>query len=145
MLLLNPWLFNSTWNIFAYYDKETKIPKDVFEIEKNWITDNFILFSGMVNSLKDYIDKVNWEDYGTWYIYQFPSEISSLPPVIIGRDQFLDTKQRYTSEAFMEMPKDWEFIHGVKPDMFISKLKNGIMVGSINELNLMEIDSNMNK
>ena len=57
--------------------KQGFLNKSVFEIEKNWITENFVLFSGACNDMKDYIERVDWDDFGTWYVYLYPSEIKA--------------------------------------------------------------------
>jgi hypothetical protein len=136
VLELNPWLFNHSYNFFAYYDDKKIIPKDVFELEKNWLTDNFVLFSGSTNDLKDYINRLDWDNFGTWYVYLYPTELKADKPIIIGRDNLLEKGKGESFVDYFNLGKQWEFIHRVNPDMFITKQKNGVMIGSLNELNL---------
>ena len=143
LLEKNEWLFNNSFNFFAYYDDDKIIPNGVFEIEKNWKTDNFVLFCGHINNLEDYFNQLDWDNFGTWYIYLFPSEIKSDYPIIIGRDTFLSRAQGETIANYYEMGKEWEFIHKVQPDIFITKQKEGIMIGSLNEYNLWCVDSEL--
>lgn len=125
----------------AYYDNKEMIPDGVFEIEKNWLTDNFVLFSGTCNELKDYIEKLEWDKFGTWYINLFPADIKAEKPLIIGTEKFLDKKTGEDFVDYFELSKEWQFIHTIQADMFITKQKNGVMIGSLNELNLWCIET----
>lgn len=144
-LELNPWLFNRSFNFFAYYNNKDIIPDGVFKIEKNWITDNFVLFSGTCNDLKDYIDKLDWDKFGTWYIYLYPAQIKAEQPLIIGIDEPLKKEKGEDISDYFELSKEWQFIHETQADMFITKQKNGVIVGSLNELNLWCIETIKNK
>ena len=141
VLELNPWLFDQSFNFFAYYNDKNIIPEGVFELEKNWITENFVLFSGVCNDMKDYIDRVDWDNFGTWYVYLYPSEIKSENPMVIGRETILDKGKGDNLADYFDMSKEWEFIHKVQPDLFITKQKNGLMIGALNDLNLWCIET----
>ena len=127
------------------YDDKNIIPEGVFELEKNWITENFVLFSGVCNEMKDYMDRVDWDNFGTWYVYLYPSEIKAEKPIIIGRETLLDKGKGDNLADYFDMSKEWEFIHKVQPDLFISKQKNGLMIGALNDLNLWCIETEKTK
>lgn len=137
---INPWLFNNSFNFFAFYNDSEIIPKDVFEIEKNWITENFVLFSGTTNELKDYLNKIDWDNFGTWYVFMYPTEIKDDKPIIIGREKFLEKSKGETYEDYFELSDEWKFIHKISPDFFITKQAKGVMVGALNVLNLFCVD-----
>jgi hypothetical protein len=141
VLELNPWLFDHSFNFFAYYDDEKIIPEGVFEIEKNWITDNYVLFSGFCSELKYYIDRVNWDSFGTWYVYIYPSAVKADSPMIIGRDTFLDKAKGYNFADYFMLSDEWRFIHEVQPDLFITRQKKGVMIGSLKEMDLWCIET----
>jgi hypothetical protein len=141
ILELNPWLFNNSFNFFAFYKDIGVIPQGVFEMEKNWITEKYILFSGTTNTLSDYMDRVNWDDFGTWYIYLYPTEIKDDKPLIIGKERLLDKSKGTHYEDYFKLSEEWKFIHTISPDFFITKQKHGVMIGALNDLNLWCIDT----
>ena len=141
VLELNPWLFNNSYNFLSYYDDKNIIPQGVFEEKKNWITENFVLLSGATNKLADYINLVDWDNFGTWYIFLYPGELKAEKPVIIGKEILLDKGKGQDLHDYFNLSKEWEFIHGIQADMFITKQKNGIMVGALNDLNLWCIET----
>jgi hypothetical protein len=139
-LNVNPWLFNQSYNIMAFYNSNITIPQNIFKPEQNWITDNFVLFSGTNDTYESYKDKMNWDDFGTWYINLYPAEIKCNKSRIIGLESVLPRVNKDKLEDYFNLNEDWMFIHEMQADLFISKQKKGIVIGSISELNLMCID-----
>lgn len=138
---INPWLFNQAYSIMAFYDTKTKIPMNVFKAEQNWVTDNFVLFSGANDEYENYDEKIDWDSFGTWLVYLYPAEIKSDKTKIIGRDTFLERVNKIGMEEYFDLSENWKFIHDLQPDMFISRQKKGIMIGALSELNLMSIET----
>lgn len=144
-LEINPWLFNNSYNFFAFYDDLNIIPEGVFEIEKNWITDKYVLFSGTTNDIDDYLNRIDWDNFGTWYVFLYPTEIKDDSPVIIGRETFLDKSKGHNYEDFFGLSEEWQFIHKISPDYFITKQAKGVMIGALNDLNLWCVDAKKEK
>jgi hypothetical protein len=141
VLEINPWLFNNSFNFFAFYNDEKIIPQNVFELEKNWITEKYVLFSGLNNILDEYLNKINWDEFGTWYVFLYPFEIKDEKPVIIGRETYLDKSKGHDFEDYFGLSEEWQFIHKISPDFFITKQTKGVMIGALNDLNLWCVDA----
>ena len=145
VLELNPWLFNNSYNFFAFYDDQTIIPENVLTIEKNWKTDNYVLFSGTTNNLNDYINQLDWDSFATWYVFLYPMELKDDKTVIIGRERSLEKSKGGNYEHYFGLSDDWKFMHYISPDLFITKQAKGIMIGALNDLNLLCIESQISK
>jgi hypothetical protein len=140
-LEINPWLFNKAFNIMAFHNNAVSIPKNIFKAERDWITDNLILFSGFNDDVRDYHGKLNWDDFGTWYIYLYPSELKTEGPLVIGKDSFLEKSKGMDFVDYHSLNKEWQCIHERQPDIFITRQKKGIMIGALSELNLYCIET----
>jgi len=61
--------------------------------------------------------------------------------MVIGLETLLDNGKGDNLADYFDMSKEWEFIHKVQPDLFITKQKNGLMIGALNDLNLWCIET----
>lgn len=135
-LQLNPWMFNQSFAFFTYHNHASLPPIDIFEKDKNWLTENMVIFSGANNDLDEYLNLINWDAFGTWYIHLFPAEFKMEHTMVIGTSNLLRPQKGEDLLDYQKLNKEWEFIHNINPDMFITKHKQGILIGSLNELNL---------
>ena len=139
-LKANPWLFEDAYFLMAYYDSTVPISEEILNTEKERMSNNFILFSGMEDDFKRYLNMINWDDFGTWYVYLFPTELKSDRTICIGTESFLDKGKGYNTFDYDEISNEWKFIHEQQADLFITRQKNGVLVGALSELNLMRIE-----
>jgi hypothetical protein len=136
----NPWLFNNSYFFYSYYNNPELIPEHVFMDEKNFLTENMAILSGASNSLDDVIDEINWNEFGTWYINQYPTDVYCDKSMVIGTKELL---QAQTGNDFIDYEKlndQWKFIHQLNPDIFITKHKRGILIGALNEYNIWAVE-----
>lgn len=140
-LILNPWLFDMSFSFMAFYDVNTALPLNVFEADKNWAAENFVVFTGANDSFENNIDKIDWNNFGTWYINLYPGEIVNEKTVMLGIDTFLNEPNEVDSVGYFNLSEEWRFMHTMQPDIFVSTQKNGVMIGALSELNLLRIKS----
>lgn len=74
VLARNPHLFNSAWKFWTYCLSLTNARVPDFD-ENPIVDDAYILFSSVWHEFDDWREIIDWDDYGTWYIYNFPQEV----------------------------------------------------------------------
>jgi hypothetical protein len=136
----NPWLFNNSFFFYSFYDNPELIPEHVFLDNKNWLSDKMVVLSGACNSIESIIDEINWDNFGSWYINQFPAELNQDKGMVIGTDKLLQPQTGNDFVDFEKLNDQWKFIHQQNPDIFITKHKKGILIAALNEYNLWAID-----
>lgn len=141
ILKLNPWLFNQAYTFLSFYDNNITLPKNVFRENQSWVTENCVLFSGANDNIESYEGRINWDDFGTWYIYLFPAPLKLNETMLIGKNVFLERKTGNNLEDYFKLNKAWQFIHEAQPDIFISKQKKGVLIGALSEINIMCIET----
>lgn len=142
VLLKNKWMFKETFRLFTYYSsiKENILPVDAV------IGDNHILFSSETHNFDEWINKIDWDFYGTWYVYNFPI-MKTLPDEVLilsnGYEIPINKKERFWLESYYDLEKEWKFIHDLHPDVFISKKGNDVIVGAIDNYHVWVVNRNV--
>jgi len=142
IILTNKWMFRETFRLFTYCStiKENILPGNAV------IGDNYILFSGETHSFTEWKHKIDWDFYGTWYVYNFPIH-KTLPEEILifkpGYEIPTNKKERFWLESYYELEKEWKFIHDLHPDVFISKKGNDVIVGATDTYHILSISQSL--
>jgi hypothetical protein len=136
----NPWIFNFSYNFFTYLKPDDEISEVVADDETVWVNDFFLLFAGYITDQKKFLKHVDWDKYGAWFSFQYPAELSADSPLYLGRDSYLTFQTRKDLPDYFDMSPEWEFIHRIQPDIFLTRTKNGVIAGALNEPALWNID-----
>jgi hypothetical protein len=66
-----------------------------------------VLFSGFSDNIEDYLGVMNWDDFGTWYIYLFPNELKIDDPLCIGLSTFLPKSKGMDLVDYHYLGREW--------------------------------------
>lgn len=132
ILIKNDWIFNDAWNFWAYSEDTPVIKISPYSPEPI-IEDCYLLFTSTLHEFEDWEDIINWDDYGAWYAYTYPTQKFDLKEVLL-----LGTHWQLPSEVsnispltdYFSIGEEWQFIHNIQPDIFIVKSGTDVIIGS---------------
>ena len=142
----NDWLFNNSWNFWAYCRNSEFIKMP--EARTNpIIEDQYILFSSTIHEFDDWSNIIDWDEYGTWYAYNFPIQKPKINEVLLLGNVWEVPVEIETNSAltnYFALGEEWQFIHDLRPDIFISKKGRDVIVGSTDFYTVWLINRNLN-
>ncbi len=150
VLLQNEWIFNDTQNVFSFFDPSeiSTLPED-----DSVLGDNCVLFNSAIHHLYDWIDCIAWDEFHTWYVYNYPANIANIakPLVIIDRRNELEINEEFIhleeiSQAnYFALSNNWRFIHKLSPDIFLTKIGSDVLIGGLDYYFVWLINQRMSK
>ena len=132
VLTNNDWIFNNAWNFWAYCERVDAIKMSEFSVDPI-VDDKYILFSSTIHDFDDWEDIIEWDDYGAWYAYNFPLQKPKIKEVLLlGKDWELPIENTTSSPLtdYFSLGEEWQFIHNIRPDIFVIKKGNDVVIGS---------------
>lgn len=132
VLSKNKWIFSESWNFWAYCKQVDAIRMSAHSIDP-FIDDKYILFSNELHKFCDWENIINWDEYGAWYSYNFPTLIPKVKEcLLLGRECDLPSQNSSNSSSFdySGLGKEWQFIHNIRPDVFVVKNNSDVIVGA---------------
>jgi hypothetical protein len=140
VLINNQWLFKDTWRFWSYFSQiaDSGLP----EGDQNPMMDDTVIsFSGEKHNFEDWKDIIDWNIYGTWYAYSFPANIPIIKEsILLGTRVEIPVKK---GTNYQRIGKEWQFIHQLTPDVFISRKGSGVLVGGLDSYSVWLVNSNM--
>lgn len=132
VLRANNWIFNDSWNFWSYCRGVPTFTTPQ-NIEGPIIGKTHLLFSSIIHDFDDWQDVIKWDYYGAWYSYNFPVQRPILKEtLLLGKEWHLPTEISTNSPLtdYYSMGCEWQFLHDIRPDIFIIKNGRDVIVGS---------------
>ena len=141
----NDWIFNDAWNFWTYCRNSEfmEMPEACMD---PIVKDQYILFSSTLHDFDNWSGLIDWDDYGTWYAYNFPLKRPDIDEVILLGNNWelpeeINTNSPLTN--YYALGEEWQFIHNLQPDLFITKKGKDVIIGSTDFYSVWLINSNM--
>ena len=135
--LYNQDVFDNSWNVFAFYDDDTLIPKRIGN-DISWFMNGMLIFSCMVHNFQQWSQLVKWDEVGAWYFYTYPTDIpkGEFTPLYLHKNK-IPLLHGESFNDYFKMPPEWEFIHTLKPDLAVIKQPDDkLLVLGLNKTNV---------
>ena len=109
-------------------------------------SDDFICFSGTVHDFESWKNIIDWNIYGTWFVYTFPINSTIIKKsILLGTLVSLNIDNEYKCRLpdFFGISPEWRFLHSIQPDIFLSRVGNDIVIGALDQYHVWLINDNL--
>ncbi len=145
VLFKNKWMFNDTWMFWSCFSQVENIGLPKIGIDPI-SDDNFLSFSGTIHDFEIWKNIIDWNIYGTWFVYRFPLKTPIIKEaMLLGTlsEIPINNEDKLIARDYFSLEPEWKFIHDLCPDLFISKKGKDIVVGALDSYHLWLINKNM--
>ncbi|MBK6834252.1 MAG: hypothetical protein IPG89_08275 [Bacteroidetes bacterium] len=123
VLFKNKWMFNDTWMFWSCFSQVENIGLPKIGIDPI-SDDNFLSFSGTIHDFEIWKNIIDWNIYGTWFVYRFPLKTPIIKEaMLLGTlsEIPINNEDKLIARDYFSLEPEWKFIHDLCPDLFISK------------------------
>lgn len=131
VLINNEWIFNDSWSMFSfnneaqyerYYGREAFFSGGLNGdgiIEKHRIQ-----LHSSIHEFHQWIDYIDWDLHGTWYVNNFPVKHQKIRVKTVGRKKQLTIKNEIDINGknslldYYSLSPEWQYIHDLGSDIF---------------------------
>ena len=140
ILIYNADDFNEAASVIAFHSFKHK-PELPFPDYVEVFADH-LKISPKENSFEEIKELIKWEEIDTVLIYKKTHDAEIEELLLAGKQNILiSLSELKKNKKYMDA--DWEFISKMRPDMFLSKKINSVMIGSLSNRSLIDIRWNM--